>query len=100
MSLAHSASINTALREYERLMRPVVVDKQQVAPKAVRWFRPRFPCQLRVRRAALRLARLPVLDRYLAALIAGKSIPVVISLAAGARHTGSNRTPEGHSPVG
>ncbi|SEF20603.1 2-polyprenyl-6-methoxyphenol hydroxylase [Amycolatopsis pretoriensis] len=75
-----------AFAEYERLMRPVVEEKQQVARRSARWFLPESPLQLGIRRAALRLARVPVLDRYVAAVLAGKSTAVVTNLrrAAGA----------------
>ena len=73
-------SLTEAFTEYERLMRPVVEEKQGVARRSARWFLPESPLQLGIRRAALRLARLPVLDRYIAAVLAGKSTAVVTNL--------------------
>ncbi|RSD13596.1 FAD-dependent monooxygenase [Amycolatopsis eburnea] len=80
-------SITEAFTEYERLMRPVAEEKQAVARRSARWFLPESPLQLGIRRAALRLSRLPVVDRYVAAVLAGKSTAVVTNLrrsAAGA----------------
>ncbi|MEQ7004976.1 FAD-dependent oxidoreductase [Actinopolymorpha sp. B17G11] len=79
--LAGAGTVDAALVEYERAMRPVVTAKQRVARDSVRWFLPRSALQLRMRRAILRLARLPLLDRYVAGSIAGKSTAVVTRLA-------------------
>ncbi|GAB3505743.1 FAD-dependent monooxygenase [Amycolatopsis cihanbeyliensis] len=70
--LAHTASIDHALAEYERLWRPVAEDKQRTGRATARWFLPASALELRLRRLVLRMARLPVLDRYLAKLLAGK----------------------------
>lgn len=78
--LVRAASSGEAFTAYERLMRPVVEEKQRVARRSARWFLPANPPQLWIRRAALRLARLPVLDRYVAAVLAGKSTAVVTNL--------------------
>lgn len=78
--LVRAASSVEAFTAYERLMRPVVEEKQRVARRSARWFLPANPPQLWIRRAALRLARLPVLDRYVAAVLAGKSTAVVTNL--------------------
>lgn len=78
--LVRAASTGEAFTAYERLMRPVVEEKQRVARRSARWFLPANPPQLWIRRAALRLARLPVLDRYVAAVLAGKSTAVVTNL--------------------
>ncbi|WP_284740372.1 FAD-dependent monooxygenase [Amycolatopsis sp. RTGN1] len=78
--LLRNQTVTDAFAEYERLMRPVVEEKQQVARRSARWFLPESPLQLGIRRAALRLARVPVLDRYVAAVLAGKSTAVVTNL--------------------
>jgi 2-polyprenyl-6-methoxyphenol hydroxylase-like FAD-dependent oxidoreductase len=82
--LARAQSIEHALAEYERLWRPVAEEKQKTGRSAVRWFLPESVLQLRVRRAALRLANLPVFDRYVAAALAGKSTALIRNL----RHAG------------
>ncbi|MEV0346729.1 FAD-dependent monooxygenase [Nonomuraea sp. NPDC050680] len=75
--LSTAPSIDSALAEYERVLRPVVADKQQVARKGVRWFVPEARWQLVARRAALHLARLPLLDRYVMAAVAGKQSAII-----------------------
>src|SRR5262249_58254436 len=65
--LSRADAVETALERYEQMLRPVVTDKQRVARKGTRWFIPATTRQLHLRRAALGLARLPVVDRYLAA---------------------------------
>lgn len=78
--LARAESIDQALTHYEKLWRPVVEEKQKVARARARWFLPASAAQLRVRRAALRMTRLPVIDRYVAAVLAGKSTALIASL--------------------
>ncbi|GLY76273.1 FAD-dependent monooxygenase [Actinoallomurus iriomotensis] len=75
--LSHAKTIETALDGYERTLRPVVTDKQQVARNGTRWFIPATTTQLHIRRAALKLARVPVIDRYVAAALAGKSTGII-----------------------
>ncbi|HZE39164.1 MAG TPA: FAD-dependent monooxygenase [Stackebrandtia sp.] len=75
--LARNTSVDTALAEYERLLRPVIDDKQKVARSAARWFLPASPAQLRIRRATLRAARLPIVDRIVSKTLAGKPITLV-----------------------
>jgi len=70
--LAHEPTIDAALAAYERRWRPVAEEKQQVGRSAARWFLPTSRSQLRARRAILRLARLPVIDRLMATSLAGK----------------------------
>ncbi|ONI86714.1 FAD-dependent oxidoreductase [Saccharothrix sp. ALI-22-I] len=62
---------------YERVWRPVVVEKQRVARSGARWFLPASPWRLRARRVAMRLSRLPGVDRVVATSLVGK--PVTIS---------------------
>ncbi|RKT55019.1 FAD-dependent monooxygenase [Saccharothrix australiensis] len=57
---------------YERRWRPVVVEKQRVARAGARWFLPATPLRLHVRRWAMRLARLPWVDRRIATSLVGK----------------------------
>ncbi|MER6791881.1 FAD-dependent monooxygenase, partial [Amycolatopsis mediterranei] len=85
--LARAVSISDAFSDYELLLRPVVTEKQDVARRSARWFLPATPFQLVVRRTVLRLARLPLLDRYVATVLAGKPTALVADLrraAAGA----------------
>ncbi|AGM03998.1 FAD-dependent monooxygenase [Amycolatopsis keratiniphila] len=82
--LTRAPSIETALAEYERLVRPVVTEKQQVARRGARWFLPANRFLLLARRALLRVARLPGLERPLAAAVTGKSTALVTNLRRGA----------------
>jgi 2-polyprenyl-6-methoxyphenol hydroxylase-like FAD-dependent oxidoreductase len=87
--LATAGSVEAALDRYERTMRPLVTEKQQVARSGSRWFLPATTGELRIRRAALALARLPIFDRYVAAALVGKSSAVITNLRA------ARRSPEG-----
>lgn len=80
--LAHADSIESGLARYEQLWRPVVVEKQRIARKGARWFLPETRTQLRVRRAALHLARLPGIGRFVAGAVTGESIALVQQLHA------------------
>jgi hypothetical protein len=60
----------------------VVTDKQRVARRGVRWFLPANRRQLRIRHVALKLGRLPLLDRYLSAALVGKSAGLISELPA------------------
>lgn len=79
--LARAASIDTALAGYEQMLRPVVLDKQETARKGVRWFVPSTRSQLWLRCAAFAVARLPVADRLLAAVLVGKPTTIIADLA-------------------
>ncbi|NUT93279.1 MAG: NAD(P)-binding protein [Saccharothrix sp.] len=57
---------------YEHRWRPVVEDKQQVARSGARWFLPSTTARLRARRVAMRLSRLPWIDRRIAVSLVGK----------------------------
>jgi 2-polyprenyl-6-methoxyphenol hydroxylase-like FAD-dependent oxidoreductase len=94
--LARAATVPDALKAYERTWRPVITDKQVSARNAARWFLPRSRAELLVRRATLRLFRLPGLDRYLIRLLSGKQTPVVRALAA-APGTAAMPNPGGRS---
>lgn len=78
--LARVASIDQALVSYERLWRPVAEDKQRTARSGARWFLPETRLQLWMRRAVLRVARLPVVSRYVTTALAGKSTTLITDL--------------------
>jgi 2-polyprenyl-6-methoxyphenol hydroxylase-like FAD-dependent oxidoreductase len=86
-------SIEDGLARYEQMWRPVVAEKQQVARKGARWFLPESQTQLRVRRAAMKLARIPGIDRFVAGAVTGKSIAVVRQLHATGRDLNRTTTP-------
>jgi 2-polyprenyl-6-methoxyphenol hydroxylase-like FAD-dependent oxidoreductase len=75
--LSRSASIGAAMASYEQLWRPVVTDKQRAGRKLARWFVPQARPQLWVRRAALKIANLPITSRYAATIITGKPTQVI-----------------------
>lgn len=75
--LAGAGSIGQALARYESLWRPAAEEKQRTGRAAARWFLPASGLQLRIRRATLRMARLPIVDRYVAAQLAGKSTALI-----------------------
>jgi 2-polyprenyl-6-methoxyphenol hydroxylase-like FAD-dependent oxidoreductase len=78
--LSRARSVNEALVAYERLWRPVAEEKQKVGRAGARWFLPESQLQLRIRHVALRLAKLPFVDRVLAGAIAGKSSALITNL--------------------
>jgi deazaflavin-dependent oxidoreductase (nitroreductase family) len=91
--LARAQSVDHALVEYEKLWRPVAEEKQKVGRSAAPWFLPASPWQLRVRRAVLQTARLPVVDRYVASTLAGKPTALITSLrSGGSQRRTDNRT--------
>jgi 2-polyprenyl-6-methoxyphenol hydroxylase-like FAD-dependent oxidoreductase len=78
--LARAGSLEQSLARYETLWRPVVEDTQHTGRSAARWFLPSSPRQLRTRRAMLRLARLPLLDRLVSSALTGKPTPLINTL--------------------
>ncbi|GAA4205822.1 FAD-dependent monooxygenase [Actinocatenispora rupis] len=78
--LAGAGTVDAALRGYERDLRPLATDRQRTARRGARWFVPSTTRQVRIRRAVLRLARLPLVDRYVAATLAGKSTALITNL--------------------
>ncbi|WP_433274105.1 FAD-dependent monooxygenase [Actinosynnema sp. CS-041913] len=62
---------------YEQRWRPIVLEKQQVARSGARWFLPATPLRLHARRWAMRLARVPWIDRRIAAGLVGKPTALV-----------------------
>jgi 2-polyprenyl-6-methoxyphenol hydroxylase-like FAD-dependent oxidoreductase len=89
--LARARSIPEALAEYERLWRPVAEEKQRVGRAGARWFLPETAMQLWLRRAVLRMTRLPVIDRYVAASLSGKPTTLISNL----HHAGGAPQPTG-----
>ena len=64
--------IAQALAAYERQWRPVAEDRQASGRATARWFLPRTHAELWVRRAALKVAALPVVNRALGAFLSGR----------------------------
>jgi 2-polyprenyl-6-methoxyphenol hydroxylase-like FAD-dependent oxidoreductase len=79
--LSAAPTIEEGLHRYEQTWRPLVIDRQEVGRRAARWFLPASQRQVRLRRIALKLARLPWLDRVVVTSIAGKPTTVVTGLA-------------------
>ncbi|WP_326691698.1 MULTISPECIES: FAD-dependent monooxygenase [unclassified Streptomyces] len=75
--LALHSSVEDGLEAYEKVWRPVTAEKQQVARSGARWFLPSSPLQLRARHVMMKLARLPVIDRRVAAALVGKTTGVL-----------------------
>ncbi|RCW41032.1 2-polyprenyl-6-methoxyphenol hydroxylase-like FAD-dependent oxidoreductase [Halopolyspora algeriensis] len=71
--LARSPSIGHALARYEELWRPVAEEKQQVGRAGARTFVPETALQLQMRRAVLRMSRLPLINRRVTTALAGKT---------------------------
>jgi 2-polyprenyl-6-methoxyphenol hydroxylase-like FAD-dependent oxidoreductase len=78
--LHRAPTIERALADYERLWRPVAEEKQKTGRGAARWFLPESALRLRIRRATLRLAWLPVINRFVGATLAGKSTALIKDL--------------------
>jgi 2-polyprenyl-6-methoxyphenol hydroxylase-like FAD-dependent oxidoreductase len=85
--------VGAALAGYEALWRPVVTDVQRTARRGTRWFLPGSRTDLRIRRAALRLAGLPGVDRVVVGAVAGPSSGLVRELAGA---SGRGRPRPGH----
>ena len=80
--LARARTVEDGLAGYENDLRPVTDDKQRTARSGVRWFLPASTRELRIRRAALKLGRLPLVDRWVGGVIAGKSTGLIHQLRA------------------
>ncbi|MFG1814501.1 FAD-dependent oxidoreductase [Kribbella sp. NPDC049174] len=78
--LRRAETIEVALTEYEQLWRPEVESKQRVGRSAARWFLPASNVQLVGRRIALRLLRLPLLNRLAPTAVVGKPITLIQTL--------------------
>lgn len=85
--LARTASVSTALAEYEALWRPVVTTTQRTARRGMQWFLPRSRARLWTRRIVLRSAALPGVDRLIMGAITGAPASTVRDLAATAPRT-------------
>ncbi|MCI3276723.1 FAD-dependent monooxygenase [Streptomyces cylindrosporus] len=79
--LAGTRRVEDALHGYERLWRPVIRHRQRAARRTARWFVPETARRLRVRRAALRFAGLPVASRLAGTSLTGKQRPALRQLA-------------------
>ena len=62
--LDQGAPLPALLTRYEETLKPIVARTQASARKATRWFIPSTRLGLQLRRAVLRLGRLPGLDQY------------------------------------
>ncbi len=91
--LDRADSLDQALADYERQWRPLVEDKQRVGRAGARWFLPASAWDLRVRRAALHMMRLPGLGRVGAALVTGKSSALITNLGSADRTVGRLAAP-------
>jgi 2-polyprenyl-6-methoxyphenol hydroxylase-like FAD-dependent oxidoreductase len=81
--LAHQLAerpVEAAIAEYERLWRPIAEEKQHTGRAGARWFLPASPTQLRIRHVALKAARLPLVNRFVAGALAGKSTALIKNL--------------------
>ncbi|QBI55173.1 FAD-dependent monooxygenase [Streptomonospora litoralis] len=72
--LAACDSVEDALQRYQREWQPVVAEKQQVGRRGARAFLPDTQAMLWRRRVALRLSRLPGVERFIAGSLTGKSV--------------------------
>jgi 2-polyprenyl-6-methoxyphenol hydroxylase-like FAD-dependent oxidoreductase len=90
--LRRAPSIGDALAAYEQLWRPVAEEKQDTGRSAARWFLPESPFLLWIRRAALRLAWLPVINRFVGGALAGKPTTLINNLRKESTPCGSSRT--------
>ncbi|MDJ1134141.1 FAD-dependent monooxygenase [Streptomyces iconiensis] len=86
---AEEHGLDGALARYEQVWRPVVEEKQQVARQGTRWFLPESRTRLWARRAAMRAARVPGVDRLVAGAVTGKPTELAELRAAG----DASRTP-------
>jgi 2-polyprenyl-6-methoxyphenol hydroxylase-like FAD-dependent oxidoreductase len=75
--LAATQPISRALARYEQLWRPIAEEKQKVGRAGGRWFLPKSDLELWVRRASLRMAGLPLVNRAIAKVLAGKANGVI-----------------------
>lgn len=87
--LRTTSSVDRALDFYERLWRPVVEAKQEAGRDAANMFLPATSSQLWMRRTALRLGRLPMVRRRIAARLIGEPDAVIAMLRHGASEADS-----------
>jgi 2-polyprenyl-6-methoxyphenol hydroxylase-like FAD-dependent oxidoreductase len=79
--LTRTQPIGQALVQYEKLWRPIAEEKQKAGRASGRWFAPKSDMDLMIRRMSLRMAGLPVVNRRVAALLAGRSNDLISNLA-------------------
>lgn len=79
--LARPQSIGQALVNYEQVWRPVAEEKQKAGRASGRWFAPKSDLDLVLRRMSLRMVGLPLVNRRVAALVAGRSNDLIPKLA-------------------
>jgi 2-polyprenyl-6-methoxyphenol hydroxylase-like FAD-dependent oxidoreductase len=84
-SVTGPLGIPDGLRRYEASMRPLVEQRQKSGRDAARWFVPRTRRQRAVRRAALHLAGLPLLNRTLIRSLTGKPSGIIAETVPNAR---------------
>jgi 2-polyprenyl-6-methoxyphenol hydroxylase-like FAD-dependent oxidoreductase len=84
--LARARSVDAALADYQRVWRPVAEEKQKAGRAAAGWFLPSSAVGVHLRRLTLRLARLPLVDRFVNSRLIGTSAGPIpyLRLAAGA----------------
>jgi 2-polyprenyl-6-methoxyphenol hydroxylase-like FAD-dependent oxidoreductase len=74
--LADASDVPAALSRYHTRLAPAVAAKQAAGRRTAEWFLPSKPSRLLLRRLALRVMRLPGLNRAMSSqLIAGSGIP-------------------------
>ncbi|QNI07397.1 NAD(P)-binding protein [Mycobacterium kubicae] len=78
-----TSSPDRALDFYERLWRPVIEEKQEAGRDAANRFLPTSSSQRRMRRAALRMSWLPMVNRRIVAALVGEPTAVVAMLRRG-----------------
>ncbi|OBF16881.1 FAD-dependent oxidoreductase [Mycobacterium kubicae] len=78
-----TSSLDRALDFYERLWRPVIEEKQEAGRDAANRFLPTSSSQRRMRRAALRMSWLPMVNRRIVAALVGEPTAVVAMLRRG-----------------
>lgn len=78
--LATASSVGAALARYQAVWQPVVTERQRAARGGIEWFLPSSKSRLRRRRAALKLARLPGLNRRVGTTLMGRSDVTIAEL--------------------
>ncbi|MET8147089.1 FAD-dependent monooxygenase [Actinoplanes sp. NPDC049668] len=76
-SITDGQPLADGLRRYEAAVRPLAEQRQRAGRDAARWFVPASARQRAVRRTALRLARLPLVDRMIIRSVAGKPSHII-----------------------
>ena len=71
--LNRADSIAAGLQGYQERMKPIVLDAQEAGRRGAEWFLPSSRHRLLLRRWALRLMRIPGVDRRLTTSLVGKA---------------------------